>query len=113
MKSTLFEIGKKAMFPHFLKNLSNGIDMELAWVFDMHKDIMKINNDKNVKLLDRNLINLTLKADCCIRKFKNNYLVIEMAILGLKSCLLFIALFYPYWMVSICEIKLSKLFGLT
>ena len=51
MKLALFESNKKAMFPQFFKNPSNGIDVGLALVIGINEDIIEINNDKDVKLL--------------------------------------------------------------
>ena len=51
MKTILFEIGKKAVFPQFLENLSNGINVSLAWVLDVDEDVIKVKNDENIEFL--------------------------------------------------------------
>ena len=66
MKTTLLEIGKKAIFPQFFKNSLNGINISLAWVFGIDKDVIKVNNNKDIKFLGQDLINIALKAGWCI-----------------------------------------------
>ena len=36
--------------------------MTLAWILNIDKDIIQINNNKNVKLFSQNIIDITLKA---------------------------------------------------
>ena len=50
------------MFSQFFENSINGIDMGLAWVLDINKDIIEINNDKYVELLGQNFIDVILEA---------------------------------------------------
>ena len=100
------------MFPQFFKNLSNIIDMWLTWVLDIDENIIKINNDKNIKHLSQDLIDITFEAGQSIRKPEKYYLVLEITISSLKDCLLFINFFNPNLMMKICRIELGKLFGL-
>ena len=113
MKMAFFEFGKKPVFPQFLKNLSNGIDVSLAWVFSVDKDVIKVNNDKEIKFLGQDLINIAPEAGRCIEQPKRHYLILQVAVSSPESRLLFIALFYPYPMISTCEVKLGELFCLT
>ena len=89
----LFEIGKKAILCMFFKNLPTGINMSFALIFDINKDIIEINNDKNAKLLDQNLINLMFEAGWYVKKAKRHYIVLEMALSSLESRFLFISFF--------------------
>ena len=86
--------------------------MGLAWVFSKDKNIIQINNDKNIKLFDQNLIDVTLEAGWCVRKPKKYYLVLKVAVSNPEDRLPFIALFYLYSMVSTCKVELGKLFSL-
>ena len=86
--------------------------MSLAWVLFIDEDIIEINNDKNIKFLGQDLVNIALEASWCVRQPKKHYLILEMAVSSPKSRFLFIALFYPYSMVSACEIELGELFCL-
>ena len=101
------------MFSQCFENPLNDIDVGLAWVFGIIEDIIKINNDKNVDLLNQDLIYVTLEAGQYIKESEKHYLLLKMTISSLKSLLPFIALFYLYLMVNTYKIKLSKLFGLT
>ena len=109
---TLFEVGKKAVFPQFLKNLSNGIEVSLAWVFVVDEDVIEVNNDEDIEFLGQNFINIALEASRCVGKPKKHYLVFKVAVSSPEDRFLFIAFFYPHLIVSTCEVKLSKLFCL-
>ena len=112
METIFLEISKKAVFLQFFKNLSNGIDMSLAWVFGVDEDVIEVNNDKNIKFLDQDLVNIALEAGRCVRQPKNHYVILKMAVSSPESRLPFIAFFYPHLMVSTCEVKLDELFCL-
>ena len=112
MKMTLLEVGKKAVFPQFLENSSNGINVSLAWVLGVDENVIKVNNNKDIKFLGQNLINIALEAGRYVKQPKRHYLVLKVAVSSPKSCFLFIVFFYPYLMVSTCEIELGELFCL-
>ena len=112
VKTTLLDVGKNAIFCQFFKNPSNGINVNLAWVFSLDDNIIKVKNDKNIEFFSQNLVNIALEAGPCIGEPKRHYLLFEMAISSLKSRFPFIALFYPHSMVSTHKVKLSKLFYL-
>ena len=67
MKTTLLEVGKNAVFSPFLKNLSNVINVSLACVFRIDKDVIEVNNDKDIEFLSQNLVNIALEAGRYIR----------------------------------------------
>ena len=110
MKTTILEVSKKTVFPQFLENPSNSIDVSLAWVLDIDDDGIKVNNDEDIKFFSQDLLNIALEAGQCIGQPKRHYLVLEVAISSPKSRLSFIGLFYLHLMVSTCEIKLDELF---
>ena len=113
MKLALFEIDKKAMFPQFFQNLSNDINMGLAWILGKDKNIIYINDNENIKLFGQDFIDITLETSRCIEELKKHYLVFEVAISSPEGQLSFITLFYPHLIVSTCEIELDELFGST
>ena len=110
VKTAFLEVGKKVVFPQFLENPSNGIDVSLAWVLGVDKDVIEVNNDKNIEFLGQELVNIALEAGRCVGQPKKHYLLFEVAVLSLKSRLLFIVLFYPHPMVNTCEVELGELF---
>ena len=113
METTLLEVGKKAVFPQFLENPSDGIDVSLAWVLGVDEDVIEINNDKDIEFLGQDLVNIALEAGRGIGQLKRHYLVLEVAVSSPESRLSFIALFYPHLMVSTREIELGESFCLT
>ena len=86
--------------------------MSLALVFDIDKNVIKVNNNKDIKFLSQDLVNIALEAGQCVRQPKRHYLVLKVAVSSLESLLPFIALFYPYPMINTCEFKLGELFCL-
>ena len=113
MKLALLKDDKKTIFFQFFENLLSSINVGFAWVLGIDKDIIWINNNKNIKFFDQDLIDITLETSRCIEESKRYYLVLEVAVLSLKDLFLFIALFYLHLIVSICEVKLDELFGLS
>ena len=66
METIFLEVGKKAVFPQFLKNLSNDVDVSIVWVFGVNENVIKVNNDKDIKFLRQDLVNIALEAGWCI-----------------------------------------------
>ena len=62
MKTTLFEVSKKAVFPQFVKHSVDNIDVSLVCIFDIDQDVIQVNNYKNIKFFGQDLIDVTLKA---------------------------------------------------
>ena len=87
--------------------------MLFAFAFGIDKDIIEVHYDKNIILFFKNLINIALKYDQCIDQSKRHYLLLKMAIAGLKGHLLFIAFFDSHLMISIGQIKMSKILSST
>ena len=87
--------------------------MSLAWVFDVNKNVIKVNNNEKIEFLGQDLVNITLEGSRYVRQPKRHYLVLEVSISSMESRLLFIALFYPHLIINTCEIKLGKSFCLT
>ena len=66
MEIIFVEVGKKAISPQFLKNPSNGVNVSLAWVLGVNKDVIKVNNDKDIEFLGQDLVNIVLEAGRCV-----------------------------------------------
>ena len=78
------------MFPKLVKDLAYSIYLLLVYLLSINKDFVQTYNNKNVKLFSKNLIDVTLKTGCSIKESKKHDLVFKMAILNIKSYLLFI-----------------------
>ena len=96
METAFLEVGKKAIFSQFLENPLNGINISLAWVFGVDKDVIKVNNDENIEFFDQDLVNIALEAGRCVGQLKKHYPIIEVAVSSPESRLPFIAFFYPH-----------------
>ena len=59
---TLFQVGNKPVSLENIYHLPYGIHVTSNYILDIDKDIIQINNNKNIKLLSQNLINITLEA---------------------------------------------------
>lgn len=62
MKTTFFQVGIKAIFPQLFQDLANSVDVILAQILGIDKDVFKVDEDGNVKFLNKNLINEIFKA---------------------------------------------------
>ena len=49
MKTTLFQVGKQAVFPKLSKNLPNNFHVTLTDVFGINQNVIEIYNDENIK----------------------------------------------------------------
>ena len=67
MKMTLFEVGKKAVFPQFVQHPADSIDVSLACIFGVDQDVIQVNNHENVEFFGQDLIDVTLEASWCVR----------------------------------------------
>lgn len=79
----------------------------------INKNVIEIYDKKYIKSLDQDFHNIFLKAFCYIKSDKRHNLIFKMAILGFKNRFLLIIFFYLFLIIYICEIKLSKLLGLS
>ncbi len=75
--------------------------MLFAFSFDIDKDVIKVHYHENVELFFWDLVDIVLKRGRYVDQSKRHDLVLEMAIAGPESCLLFIAFLDPHLMVSI------------
>ena len=49
MKTTLFQVGKQAVFPEFSEDPPDNFHVTLAGVFDVNQDVIKVHDDNNIK----------------------------------------------------------------
>ena len=108
MEVTLFQIGIKAVLPEFFQDLADCIQMRLAGVPGIDQNFVQINNDKNVELLRKDLVDVSLKASWSIRQTKGHDLIFEVIIPGAEYCLPLVTLSNSHPMIGTNEIQLGK-----
>lgn len=83
--------------------------MAISFVINIYENTIWINNNKNIELFDKDFVYISLKACQSIYQSKKYHLILEMAILDLKSCFLFDLFINSHQIVSISKVKLGKL----
>ena len=101
------------MFPQLFWDPLYSIYVWLAEILNIDQDVIQIYYNKDIKLFNRDFINVVLKTIRCIGKIKEDYQVLKLAISDIKNCLLFITFsdFYP--IIDTSKIQLDKLLSLT
>ena len=77
-------------------------------IFGINQDIIQIYYNKDIKLFNKDFVDIALKIGCCVEKTKGDDLVFEIAIFGVKSRLLLIIFFNFHLMIGTSEIQLGK-----
>ncbi len=75
--------------------------MFFLFSLDIDKNIIQVNDNKNVKLLCQDLNDIALKRDWYIHQAKKYYIVLEIGIIGPESQFLFIAFLDFYLLIWI------------
>ena len=66
MKTTLFEVGEKAMFPCCVQHPADRINVSPACILDIDQEVTQVKDHKNVNFFGQDLINVILKAGWCV-----------------------------------------------
>lgn len=82
--------------------------MVFSIIIIINEDIVQINNDKNIELLAKKLVNVSLEAYQDIYQFEKNYLLLKVVRPSLKYCFLFIFFANTHLMVYIYKVELGK-----
>lgn len=69
-------------------------------------------NNKNIKFLNKDFINITLKTGRYIKKLKKHDGIFKIVILDLKDGPIFIAFSDSSLVINTAKIQLGKIFGL-
>lgn len=85
----------------------------MTCVLIIDQKVIQINNDKGIKLVQQDLIDITLGTNQSIEKTERHHLVFQVIILSLKGCLLFITILYLNSMIKTCKIDLCETSSLT
>ncbi len=86
--------------------------MVFSFILDINENVIQAYNNKNIKLLHQNLVNIVLESGLCISQAKKHYLVLKMTITGLKDCFPFIVFLDFYLRIDIDEIELGEISSL-
>ncbi len=111
MEAKLFQFGIKAVLPELFQDPADCIHMRLTGVLGIDQNVVCVNNDKNVKLLGKDLVDVSLEAIWSIGQTKGRDLIFEVAIPGTECCLSLVTLSNSHLMIGITEIPLGKLLG--
>ena len=79
----------------------NAFYMFFSLAFSIDENVIKVYNNKDVKLFCQNLVNIILESGWYISQSKKHYLIFEIAIASYQGRFLFIAISNPYLMVGI------------
>ncbi len=108
----LFQVGIQQIFLSLVQNWLKSFYIVFFFIFGIDKDIIQVYNNKNIKLLYQDLIDISLKYSWYIDQLKSHYLIFKIALVGSESCLLFIVFLNLHSMINISEIKLGKISSL-
>ena len=62
MKLTFLLVGKRQELSELFKNPSYGYDMTIPIIFGVNQDVIQVQNNKDVKLLCKDLADVSLEA---------------------------------------------------
>lgn len=85
--------------------------MAISIIFNIDDDIIYIYNNNDIKLLDNNLIGISLKACHGNCQSKKHHLLLEVVISSPERRLLFVHFTNSHSIVYISKIELAKLFS--
>ena len=88
----------------FFKDLIDSFYVTLADNFSINQDVIKVNNNKNIKFFCKNFVNVALEAGWSMKNTEKYNLVLKIAALHLESCFLLITLPNSYLIICIYQI---------
>ena len=62
MKTTLFQVGKQAVFLEFCEDLPNSFHVTLTGVYGINQNVIKVHNDENIMFFRLNFVDVSLEA---------------------------------------------------
>ena len=79
----------------------------------MNKNVIEVQNNKNILFFYYNFINIALNIDMSILMIEMYNLILEIAILYLESCFLLIIFLNSHLIIDICYTYLNKILDAT
>ncbi len=74
--------------------------MWLAGVFGIDQDVIQIHHNEDIKLFNKDLVDVALKTGGCVEKSEGYYLVLKVAVSVAEGRLLFIIFSNPHSMIG-------------
>ena len=84
------------------------LDEAFPLVFSVDEDIIQINNDEDIELFHKDLINLALKYCQIISQSKKHHPILKLTISSPKSRFLLISLANSHPVIGTSEVELGK-----
>ncbi len=100
------------MFSELIKDQEYSFYVWMAQVFTINQNVVQIHNNKDVKMIDKDLVHIALKTDQSVRKFKKHNLVLKITVLSSKTGLLFVTFSNFYPIVGIGQDQLDEILSI-
>ena len=91
----------------------HSLDVTIFFVLTIDKDIIKIHNNKDIKLFYKDLVNIALEGCQSIGQSKKHYLILKMAVSSSESSFLLIFFANSHPVIGIGNVELGKSPGLS
>ena len=82
--------------------------MSIPIIISINEDVIQIYDDKDIKLLSKNLVNISLKACWCVCQTKRHHLVLKVTVLSLERDLSLVSFADSHSMVCTNKVELGK-----
>ncbi len=79
------------MLPQLIQYLSNGFHVFSSLAFNIDENIIEVNNNKDIKVLRQDFVDVILKHGQGVCHAKKYYLILKVAITGPENHLLLVA----------------------
>ena len=85
--------------------------MTFSVIISVNEDVIQIHNGKEVELLSKDLVDVSLEACWCIRQTKRHHLALKVAILSVERGFPLVSFANSDSMVGTGEVELGELFS--
>ena len=104
MEIILLQISIKVMFLELFEDPAHCIYVWLARIFGIKLNVIPVDNDKNILFLDKDFVDVTLKASCSNEPLKENYLIFKMTLPNAERSFSFITLLNFHLMIITSQV---------
>ena len=82
--------------------------MTISIIFSINQDVIQVYNNKDIKLLRKELVDISLEACWYVCSFERYHLVLEVTVLSSKRGLPLVSFANSHLVIGRGEVKLSK-----